>query len=256
VYSNDDADGAAAHGDLGWMRRIEEAFANERFVLHRQSKRELTGDDGLDHFEVLLRMVDADGATIPPLAFIPYAERHGLMPRIDRWVIATALRRLGALATPSVCCINLSGASLTDPALAQFIRAQLQAHGVAPASACFEVTETAAIADLAAARALMDGLRALGCRFALDDFGSGMSSFAQLKHLPVDFLKIDGGFIQDLATSPTDAAMVTAINDVAHVMGLRTIAERVEDEATLDALRRIGVDYAQGYAIDRPVPWA
>jgi diguanylate cyclase (GGDEF)-like protein/PAS domain S-box-containing protein len=256
AWSAHDGERPPGHGDVGWMRRIEEAFAHDRFVLHRQSKRELAGDDGLDHFEVLLRMRDADGAFIPPMAFIPYAERHGLMPRIDRWVIATALARLGTLARPSVCCINLSGASLTDPTLADYIRTQVEAHGVVPSSVCFEITETAAIADLGHARVLMDEVRGLGCLFALDDFGSGMSSFAYLKHLPVDFLKIDGDFIQDLATSPIDAAMVTAINDVAHVMGLRTIAERVEDDATIEALRRIGVDYVQGYGIDRPVPWA
>ena len=256
LFSQAEDEPRPERSDATWMRRIEEAFAQDRFVLHRQSKRELEGDDGLDHFEVLLRMLDAEGAFIPPMAFIPYAERHGLMPRIDRWVIATAIARCATLDRPSVCCINLSGASLTDPALADYIAAQLELRGVPARTVCFEITETAAIADLGHARELMGRVRALGGAFALDDFGSGMSSFAYLKHLPVDFLKIDGGFIQDLATNPIDQAMVTAINDVAHVLGLRTIAERVEDDATIAALRRIGVDYAQGYGIERPRPWA
>ena len=259
VYRQEDAEFAHRQGQMGWVARIRKALDDDRFLLYSQEIAALapTGNQA-PHYELLIRMRDEDGAIVPPMAFIPAAERYGLMPGIDRWVVGTALaacaRRGGGPATP-IYAINLSGASLCDEGFLLFIRAQFDKYGVDPATICFEITETVAIANLVQATALMRDLQAIGCQFALDDFGSGMSSFAYLKHLPVDYLKIDGSFVKDMVTAPIDRAMVESIHHIGHVMGIQTIAEFVEDEATLQALREIGVDFAQGYAIQRPQPW-
>ena len=206
-------------------------------------------------------MVDEQGQLVSPMAFIPAAERYNLMPAIDRWVIRTAfcklaqMRDAGQWQPEDLCAINISGATLGDEGALQFVMEQFAQSGIAYSSICFEITETAAISIIAKAAGFMHELRKLGCKFSLDDFGAGMSSFAYLKHLPVDFLKIDGAFVKDMATDPIDAAMVEAINRIGHVMGKRTIAEFVESEDVLAALRRIGVDYAQGYGIAKPAPF-
>jgi EAL domain-containing protein (putative c-di-GMP-specific phosphodiesterase class I) len=203
-------------------------------------------------------MEGEDGLLVPPMAFIPAAERYGLMPELDRWVIATAFaqyaERRARCSAPGMCSINLSGTSICDESLYKFVVDQFDMHMVPPAAICFEITETSAIANLIQAKMLIDKLKDLGCRLSLDDFGSGMSSFSYLKHLPVDYLKIDGGFIKDMVNDPIDRAMVEAINNIGHVMKIETIAEFVENDAILEALRRIGVDYAQGYGIERPRP--
>ncbi|HEX8955652.1 MAG TPA: EAL domain-containing protein, partial [Burkholderiaceae bacterium] len=210
------------------------------------------------HCEILLRLRDENGQIVPPVAFIPAAERYGLMPAIDRWVIRNALAlhaqraRLGA--EDEIYAINLSGTSMGDVDFLPFVREQFQATKVPPQNICFEITETAAIANLAKAAVLIRTLRDLGCRIALDDFGSGMSSFSYLKHLPVDYLKIDGSFVKDMARNPIDHAMVEAINRVGQVMRIETIAEFVESEETLQRLKIMGVDFAQGYAIGKPAP--
>jgi EAL domain-containing protein (putative c-di-GMP-specific phosphodiesterase class I) len=180
------------------------------------------------------------------------------MPAIDRWVVRSTLRWLaGRPAGPGPAPhynINLSGQSLSDDGFLAFLLAEIAASGVAPARLCFEITETTAVATLDSAMRFIRALKQRGCRFLLDDFGSGWSSFAYLKNLPVDFVKIDGSFVADMVHDALDRAMVSSINDIGHAMGIRTIAEFVEDRATLEALRAIGVDYAQGYALGRPRP--
>ena len=208
--------------------------------------------------ELLVRLRDSDGTQVPPGAFLPAAERYDMVGRIDRWVVAAACRWLATVVAEfeddEFCCINLSGQSIGDPALLSVIEENLQRHAVPARAVCFEVTETAAIARLEQAIEMMHTLRARGCRFALDDFGTGLSSFAYLKSLPVDYVKIDGVFVRRIAEDATDRAIVRAINEVAHSMGKQTIAEFVESAAALENLRRIGVDYAQGYHLGRPEP--
>jgi len=178
------------------------------------------------------------------------------MPEIDRWVISHALAYIAArpVGRSGLFSINLSGALINDEDALSFIAGELDASGVAPESICFEITETSAIANLINANAFISALRLKGCKFALDDFGSGMSSFAYLKHLPVDFLKIDGAFVKDMASDSIDAALVSAINDIGHVMGIETIAEFAEDDEIIARLRQMGVNYAQGYGVGRPEP--
>ncbi|HLM53601.1 MAG TPA: EAL domain-containing protein [Pseudoxanthomonas sp.] len=253
TYSPQDEALARRYGEMEWIGRINRALEEDRLFLHAQPIFSLQGGEVL-HQEVLLRMRDTDGSTVMPMAFIPAAERYGLMPTLDRWVIRTVLARLAeaAGAANRMFAINLSGASLADDGLAAYVHEAFADSGVDASLICFEVTETAAIGNLAKASALMAQLKTLGCAFALDDFGSGMSSFAYLKHLPIDFLKIDGGFVCDLMIDPIDQAMVESINHIGHVMGLRTIAEFAEDERIVQRLREIGVDYAQGYALAKP----
>ena len=247
-------------GELLWVARINKAIEDERFCLHAQRIAPVAGREGQrEHFEILLRMRDPEGNLVYPGSFIPAAERYNLMRLIDRNVIRMVFRTLaqrgGGMDAPMVS-INLSGDSLCDDSLLAFLREQFLEHKVCPGDICFEVTETAAIANLGQAILLIRELKTHGCRFSLDDFGSGMSSFRYLRDLPVDYLKIDGNFVRDMARNPIDAAMVEAINAIGHVMGIQTIAEWVEDEATLAILKKMGVDYAQGYAIDRPKPLA
>jgi EAL domain-containing protein (putative c-di-GMP-specific phosphodiesterase class I) len=234
-----------------------------RFLLYAQEIVAVNGSsEPGSHCELLVRMVDEQGQLVPPMAFIPAAERYNLMPAIDRWVIRMALSTLsrlrlqGGTSPISLCAINLSGASIGDDRFLHFVHEQLRLFDVPRHTICFEITETAAIANLDKAQRFIEEFRALGCRFSLDDFGAGMSSFAYLKHLQVDFLKIDGGFVKDLADDPIDRAMVEAINSVGHVMGKRTIAEFVDSERVMAALREIGVDYAQGYGVAKPKPFA
>jgi len=181
------------------------------------------------------------------------------MPRIDQWVVSNTLAWLSDAARKSgridgTYCINLSGASLSDERFCQAILDTLEQRRLPPGSVCFEITETAAMANLSRVVRFIDDVKKLGCTFALDDFGSGLSSFAYLKTLPVDFLKIDGSFVRDIADDPIDYAMVQSINAIGHVMGLKTIAEFVENDAILQLLSEIGIDYAQGYHIGRPRP--
>ena len=261
VYQPGDLELTRRHGEMQWVSRLREALEENRFRLYCQTIAPLDDERTL-HGEVLLRLEDRDGTLVPPLAFLPAAERYNLMPEIDRWVIRTALGLIGGHLRDRpghgdlMCNINLSGASLGDEGLQAYIVEELERHGVPPAVICFEITESAAIANLERAAALMHALRDAGCRFALDDFGSGLSSFAYLKTLPVDYLKIDGTFVRGVADDPVARAMVQAIHTVGHVMGIRTVAEYVEDERILAEIRRIGVDYAQGYGIGHPRPMA
>jgi diguanylate cyclase (GGDEF)-like protein/PAS domain S-box-containing protein len=254
-----DAALARRRGELRWVARLKAALEEDRFRLHCMSLAPLAGGCARHH-EVLLRMADARGGLVPPGVFLPAAERYQLMPRIDRWVVTHALRRIGAALAVAPALrghrfgINLSGASLRDGDLAAFIEDALGRSGVPPSMVYFEFTETAAIACLGAADAFMRQLRRLGCLTALDDFGCGMSSFAYLKHLPVDLLKIDGGFIRDICGNPVDQAIVRAVQSVGAALGVTTVAEYVETEAIRECLRAIGIHYGQGHAIARPAP--
>jgi|HubBroStandDraft_1064217.scaffolds.fasta_scaffold00154_38 diguanylate cyclase (GGDEF)-like protein len=260
-YRPDDQEMRARHGEMRWVERLNRAIELDRFALFAQEIRPVGHPAGTvepSRFEVLIRMVDADGTLIAPMAFIPAAERYGLMPRIDRWVIAKACSNLAVLrerhgAIP-MCMINLSGASVTDPGMVDFVRSQLQKFGLPRQSIGFELTETAAISNLANASQLMHGLKEIGCPMALDDFGSGMASFAYLRGFPVDYLKIDGEFVKDMTTDLVDYEIVQAIHSVGRVMGVKTVAESVENAEILAALMLVGVDFAQGFHIHRPVP--
>ena len=259
VYTPHDKELMQRHGEMRWVSLIHKALEEDRFVLYSQKILALPANaEAGDHYELLLRLMAEDGTAIAPMAFIPAAERYGLMPLIDRWVVKTALaqHRIRHLpgSAPGTCAINLSGASICDPGFSRFVCEQFDRHAVAPQAICFEVTETAAVANLTEAAAFIRELRSMGCRFALDDFGSGMSSFAYLKNLPVDYLKIDGGFVKDMISDPIDYAMVQAINNIGHTMGIQTVAEFVESPAIIDALRALGVDFGQGYAIEAPKP--
>jgi diguanylate cyclase (GGDEF)-like protein/PAS domain S-box-containing protein len=259
VYQPEDSALAQRHGEMQWVHRVNRALGEDRFRLFFQKVLPLSLDEHEEYGEILVRMVDEQGKMVLPMAFIPAAERYQMMPAIDRWVLSATLEALRerkpALGNVSVCAVNLSGQSLCDDHFLASVVDILEASSINPAHICFEITETAAIANLTRAMRFISVLKGMGCRFALDDFGSGLSSFMHLKHLPVDFLKIDGGFVRDMAKDPVDAAMVEAINRIGHVMGIRTIAEAVENNAILERLRALGVNYAQGTVIARPEPF-
>jgi len=263
-YRPDDQEVRARHGEMQWVERINAALDADRFALYAQEIRPVastpvSGAEGApSRYEILMRLVDTDGALVAPMAFIPAAERYGLMPRIDRWVIANACRELADIrrrySTSPSCMINLSGASVTDAELADFVGALLTQYDLPRSSVGFELTETAAITSLASASQLMNRLKTLGCPIALDDFGSGMSSFGYLRSLPVDFLKIDGEFVRTMCTDAVNRAVVEAIQNIGRVMGIKTVAESVEDESVLVALTLVGVDFAQGSYLGPLVP--
>ena len=269
IYQADDRELAIQRGQMQWIARLTPALEENRFRLYYQPivKSTQASSSEEEHYEILLRLVDETGNLVMPGAFIPAAERYNLMHRIDRWVIRTLFATVGEQyrenMNPSqlhpgvrdcVYAINLSGASLNDDQLIDFVRKELTLHQIPPQMICFEITETVAIANLAQAAQFMRSLKQIGCLFALDDFGSGMSSFAYLKNLPVDYLKIDGGFVKQIVDEPIDLAMVEAINHIGHVMGIQTIAEFVENQSILEKITAIGVDYAQGYSIAKPRP--
>jgi diguanylate cyclase (GGDEF)-like protein/PAS domain S-box-containing protein len=261
VYSPESDEVTLRRGEMEWVNRIHRALAEERFCLYAQPVAATSsGEPSTAYTELLLRLRGDDGELVPPTAFIPAGERYHLMPTIDRWVISTAFALLARQRAPGtgsagVYAINISGASIGDDEFLDYVQAQFALHGVACDQICFEITETTAVASLSKATQFMTVLRALGCRFALDDFGVGVSSFTYLKHLPVDYLKIDGSFVKDMLADPVNRAMVEAIHRIGHIMGKKTIAESVERRETLQALRAIGVDYAQGFAIAVPAPF-
>ncbi len=249
-------------GERQWVARLTAALQADRLRLYVQPVLPLqpAADGAPRHHEILVRL-EEDGQIIPPGAFLPAAERYGLMPRVDQWVVDNTLSWLGdRLRRPGgvdgVYAINLSGASLSDDRFRSALRRTLQQMALPPGVLCLEITETAAVANLSKVVPFIEEMKALGCLFALDDFGSGLSSFAYLKNLPVDFLKIDGSFVKDIADDPMDLAMVQAIHAIGHVMGLKTIAEYVTSQAVADKLRDIGVDYGQGYHLGMPRPLA
>jgi EAL domain-containing protein (putative c-di-GMP-specific phosphodiesterase class I) len=245
---------------MQWVTRVQRALEEHRLRLSWQEIRRTDGvPESRRHVELLLRMLDDDGSVILPMAFIPAAERYSIMPALDRWVIEETLRvcKQHLVAERQMHClfdINLSGASLKDPEFRTMLLACLHDNPVLGPHLCFEITETAAIGNLSVVNEFIDAMRGFGCSFALDDFGSGLSSFTYLKNLKVDYLKIDGAFVRDITRNPIDRSMVEAINHIGHQMGLKTVAEYVESEETLALLRQIGVDYVQGNGVHLPEP--
>jgi EAL domain-containing protein (putative c-di-GMP-specific phosphodiesterase class I) len=259
VFRADDAALAQRHREMQWMSELPRALEENRFRLCVQPIVPLApATPALAHQELLLRLQTPEGPLVPPGAFLPAAERYQLAPKIDAWVVGSALRWLKRspreMERLHLCSLNLSGLSLGSAEFLTFVLCQFTETGIPAEKICFEITETAAIANLADACRFISVLRDLGCRFALDDFGSGLSSFAYLKNLPVDFIKIDGTFVKNIAEDALDRAMVKYINEIAQLLGKQTIAEFVESEPILAELKAIGVDYAQGYYLGEPRP--
>jgi diguanylate cyclase (GGDEF)-like protein/PAS domain S-box-containing protein len=250
VYQPDDSAVAMRHGEMQWLQRIRGALEKNALVLYFQRIIPLfQGEPNKASYEILIRLKDDEDTLVPPMAFLPAAERYGLMPMVDRWVIQSAFRFLKENAanhavSQATWSINVSGQTLCDDTFLEFVVEQLKLSKVSTRHICFEITETAAIANLSRATQFISTLKDMGCHFALDDFGSGLSSFTYLKNLPVDYLKIDGSFVKDMLDDPMDLAMVESINQIGHIMGLKTI----------DKLKSLRVDFAQGYGIHKPEP--
>ncbi len=257
VYHVDDSELSNRFGEMAWIQRLHVALEEERLCLYAQEIAPLGPNLGGSHVEILLRLEDENGRTVMPGNFIPAAERYGLMTALDRWVVRRVFQTIRQCLDEghedlAMCAINLSGTSIGDDKFLDYLERQFSEFRIPARMICFEITETSAIANLGSAIRFINQLKGLGCKFSLDDFCAGMSSFGYLKHLPVDFLKIDGGFVKDMLDDPVNRAMVEVINHIGHVMGKRTIAEFVETPLIEQALQEIGVDYAQGYLIERP----
>jgi len=258
VYSARDEALARHSGEIQWLQRLQGALKDNRFQLYQQVIVPAHGGDGGPAMEVLIRLRDENGQELPPAEFMRAAERYRLMGLVDRWVVQTTLAALGrgaiVVQPDRSVAINISGQTLGDAQFLEFVVECLDSTGVAPAQICFEIAESAVVANLEHARRFVGVLHGMGCKFALDDFGSGVGSFSNLKNLPLDYLKIDGSFIRNLARDTVNQAMVTAMIKLARTLNFKVIAEQVEDTTALEAARRMGVDYLQGYAIGRPQP--
>jgi len=258
VYSARDEALARHTGEIQWLQRLQSALKENRFHLYQQVIVPAEGEDGGPAMEVLLRLQDESGHDLPPAEFMRAAERYRLMGLVDRWVVQTTLSALGrgaiSVAPERSVAINISGQTLGDVQFLEFVVECLDSTGVTPGQVCFEIAESAVIANLDHARRFVGVLHGMGCQFALDDFGSGVGSFSNLKTLPLDYLKIDGSFIRNLARDSVNQAMVTAMIKLARTLNFKVIAEQVEDSDAEEAARRMGVDYLQGYAIGRPQP--
>ncbi len=255
VYSPDGSSVTKRHQEINVVAGMREVLNEGRLMLHAQEVAPTAGGASSRHYELLVRMIGRDGALIPPGAFIPAAERFDLMADIDRWVINEALERLGpriAQLPTLKLSINLSGNSLNNAGLLEWIFQAIDLSPVSASNLTFEVTETAVLNHVVQAGAFMERLRRAGCRIAMDDFGAGLSSFSYLKHFPVDIVKIDGSFIRNIVDSEVDRHIVESMNALAHRLGAQTVAEFVENQAIRDVVRAIGVDYVQGHAIGRP----
>jgi EAL domain-containing protein (putative c-di-GMP-specific phosphodiesterase class I) len=241
---------------VSWPDALRAALAEDRLVLQAQPIVDLATEEA-GRYELLLRLRERGGELLPPAAFLPAAERHDLIVAIDHWVVARAIallaeeRRRGRRLTFEV---NISGRSTGDPELLALIEREFRAHDVDPSQLVFEITETSAVANIPRAQAFASRLAELGCRLALDDFGSGFASFYYLKHLPVDYLKIDGEFVRGCVADRTDQLVIQAVVEIARGLGKRTVAEMVGDEETLELVRDLGVDYVQGFHVGRPAP--
>ncbi len=259
LYSPDDANLNRRQVEMQWASRISQAVQDGRMLLYEHPIVALNGAGPINYREFLIRMVDDDGTIILPNAFIPAAERYNMMATVDRWVIEQVFRQLAGERNNSqhdqtdvVAFVNLSATSLSDEGLLEYIHNQLEENQITPEMICFEITETAAITDFANALKFINQIRRQGCRFALDDFGSGMSSFSYLKRIPIDIIKIDGGFVKNMCNDAMDREVVKAITQIAHVCGIKTVAEHVQNDKTMQMLQTIGVDFAQGHAIELP----
>ena len=260
VYDADNKSVIRRYDDMQLVAQIQQALDGEGFELLAQPIRSLTREHENPRFEILLRMNDHDGERIPTEALFSAAERYQVMPQIDRWVISTTIAKLGSIADfvadqDAIFSINLSGQSLSDDDILEFIEEEIRASGVPERCLCFEVTESAAVSNFVKAQSLIETLRERGCRISLDDFGAGLSSFAYLKNFHVDTLKIDGSFVRDITDNRISESMVAAITQVAKVMELETIAEYVETEEARKLVAELGVDFAQGHIVGRPTPF-
>ena len=255
-FEENDLDLMRRRREMQWAARINNALEESRFELYRMAIMPLQGPESGEHYELLLRMRDENGKIVAPDQFIAAAERYGITPQVDRWVIDSAFRWLVSEADErerlAMCSINLSGQSLGDDKFLPFVIEQFHRSGLDAGKICFEITETAAIANFSQANRFIQALKELGCKFALDDFGTGLSSFGYLKHFPVDYLKIDGSFVKGLLHDPIDREMVRSINEIGHLTGKQTIAEWAENEEIIAILRGLGVDFAQGYGVSQP----
>jgi len=264
VHRQEESDFSGRHSELQIVSQINRAFELGQFRLYRQRILQLNPEaEPGAHYEVLVRMLDPAGNLVPPTGFMPAAERYNLLTSIERWVISSLVeflhRRWNDGGIPQQAgnglgsySVNISGASINDKSFPDFLRNLLTRYQLPRGLLCFEITETTAISNLARASELMREMKAMGCRFSLDDFGTGMSSFAYLKYLPVDYLKIAGMFIKDMADDPMDHAIVDAINRISHILGMQTVAESVEDAAVLEKITALKIDFAQGYFIAEP----
>ena len=259
VHSQHDEDAHLRDNELKILEQIQLAIEHNRFELHYQTIKPLNRRQAKHSYEILLRMFDQAGNLVSPAMFIPVAERHGLMTRVDKWVFEQTLTLLEShpqhVSMLEKCAINLSGASLNSPSLLAVILQRLRHTSVPVEKLCFEITETAAVMNLVTASKMVNEIRGLGCKFALDDFGAGMSSFTYLKNMNVDYIKIDGSFVRNMCDDACDLATVKAIHDIASSMGKKTIAEFVGNQQTEDSLQKMGIDFAQGYAIAKPQPF-
>lgn len=258
IYHPDDAEMALRKGEMQWVGQINQALDDERFCLYAQPIKGISGNHEM-HYEVLLRLLNEEGEIVPPGAFLPAAERYNLIEKLDRWVVKNTFELMASntkfFENIHFISINLSGKSLTNPKFLEYILSELNRTKIESEQICFEVTETVAISNLDSASTFISILKEVGFSFALDDFGSGLSSFGYLKTLPVDYLKIDGMFVKDIINDPIDKAMVESINKIGHVMGMKTIAEFVENDQIKIMLEDLGVDYVQGYGIGKPEPF-
>jgi diguanylate cyclase (GGDEF)-like protein/PAS domain S-box-containing protein len=257
VYSARDEALARSSGEIEWLQKLQSALKEERFTLYYQPiVAAYGGETDGPSMEVLLRMLDESGAEIAPLEFVAAAERYRLMASVDRWVVQTTLAALSRNAfqlAPDRCvAINISGQTLGDPLFLEFVVECLDSTGVAPEQVCFEITESAVIGNMDSARRFVGVLHGMGCKFTIDDFGSGVASFSSLKNLPLDYLKLDGSFMRNLAKDSVSQTMLTAMIKLARTLNFKIIAEQVEDSAALDVARKMGVDFVQGFVIARP----
>jgi diguanylate cyclase (GGDEF)-like protein/PAS domain S-box-containing protein len=255
-FEENDIDLMRRRREMQWAARINNALEEGRFELFRQTIMPLQKTETGAHYELLLRMRDEAGKIVGPDNFMAAAERYGIIPSIDRWVIENAFRWLVSEADEreklTMCSINLSGQSLGDDKFLPYVIDQFHRSGLDATKICFEITETAAIASFSQANRFIQALKELGCKFALDDFGTGLSSFGYLKHFPVDYLKIDGSFVKEILHDPIDREMVRSINEIGHLTGKQTIAEFAENQEIINMLQSLGVDYAQGYGVSQP----
>jgi diguanylate cyclase (GGDEF)-like protein len=259
VYRHDDSDLTARKEQMQWVSRIQEALREDQFQIYAQTIEPLADANENYHFEILLRLTDREGDVVLPGAFLPPAERFNLMPTIDRWVIDKTFATLSEhgfaqSSLEGIVSINLAGQSLSDEGLIDYIDQKFTEYGLSMDCICFEVTETSAIGNMESAHYIMSSLKEKGCRFSLDDFGTGLSSFSYLKYLPVEYVKIDGSFVREMLDDQVAHAMVSSINQIGHVMGLKTIAEFVENDELRKQLELISIDYIQGFSVCKPVP--
>ena len=253
------AEVARSHGEMRWVARLHLALSENRFCLYAQPIMSAL-DGAVKHYEILLRFIDEEDNIVPPGAFLPAAERYNLISKIDRWVVNRVfdyyMEAEDKHADIETICINISGQSIAETEFQDFVYDTLVKSSTLPKKICFEITETAAITNFSVVSVFIKRMKVLGCQFALDDFGSGLSSFGYLKNLDVDYLKIDGIFVKDVVDDKIDLAMVKSINEIGHVMSIKTIAEFVESDEIIEKLQELGVDYLQGYGVGRPKMWS